>query len=163
MRPNILVLAIVALLSPTGCRRAIQSPSPVPADVAGQVLGYAFDARTGGLGGIGRITLTLEPEVTRAFARAQLWVDSLTKFEGPARDSVDWALPNLRGAQVRVWFRGDPSTPHNDEIWAKADIIAIDALPRRSEMRTPPRSNEELKLPALALDAAGSLRSLLHY
>ena len=29
---------------------------------------------------------------------------------------------------MRVWFRGKSSTPDNDEIWAKADIFAIDSI-----------------------------------
>lgn len=125
MQRGPLVLLILALAVLSGCRREVRPPAPVPADVEGRIAGRSFDARTGGLGGVGRLTLTVE---SRAFARVHVWVDSLTSFVGAARDSVDWRLPQLLDAHVRVWFRGNPSTPNNDEIWAKADVIAIDSL-----------------------------------
>ena len=67
---------------------------------------------------------------TSNYSRVEAWVDSLTSFVGRARDSVDWSLPQLRGAHVRVWFRSPPSSPNVGEVWARASVIAIDSLAR---------------------------------
>jgi hypothetical protein len=122
----IAVLATSILL--VGCQRR-DRPSPAPPQAEGRVTGQAFDTRTRGLGGLSRITIALH-RPTVEYSRAHIWIDSLTVFVGPARDSVDWSLPQLRDAHLRVWFRGQPSTPNAGEVWGKAATVAIDSITR---------------------------------
>ena len=122
------VVVVAILIALPACKRRGE-PLPAPPSAEGAVVGQAFDARTGGWGGLRRITLALHGP-TGEYNRVEVWVDSLTRFVGPERDSVDWSLPQLRGAHVRVWFRSAASTPNAGEVWARAAIIAIDSLAR---------------------------------
>lgn len=94
MRAHALLVTLSFLLAaPLGCRRALTITPPIPPDVSGRVLGHTYETQPRGLGGLSQGTVALYSDEARAFTRARLWVDSLTKCEGRARDSVDWRLP----------------------------------------------------------------------
>jgi hypothetical protein len=122
-------IAIVSAAVVAACVRPAPAPAPRPADIEGTVIGVAYERLPGGKGGLARINVQLDASQARYYSRVNVWIDSLTRFEGAYADFINWAMPQPRHASVRVWFRGEHTTPVNGETYAKADVVSLDSMP----------------------------------
>lgn len=111
------------------CRPIPRTLPSNPPDIRGLVTGSSYDSTSSGPGGLNRIGIRLDPGSApglppRAYAR----VDSATRFAVVTSEGIDWRLPDLHGAYVRVWFRSPPSTPTSVDFFGDARIVAIDSF-----------------------------------
>ena len=126
-------LSAVAVSWLSGCaaRHAADPLPPEPHAIEGRIIGQRYFSGATGPGGLQRIEIALTRTATSADLppRAYVRVDSATRFAVVTGGIVDWRLPSLPFAYVRVWFRGPHSNPTHADFFGDARIIAIDSIP----------------------------------
>lgn len=60
---------------------------------------------------------------------ANVRVDSSTTFAVVTARKIEWdRVPQLRGAYVRIWLRGAPTSITSTELWGNARLVVVDSF-----------------------------------
>lgn len=121
-------MATILLVS--ACRPAAPGFPPDAPDFQGRINGIYYDAASTGPGGLRRIAVAVDQKYSPALPpTGYAWIDSATRFGVVTESGIDWRMPRLRGAYVRVWLGRHMSNPTDIDFFGTARLIAIDSMP----------------------------------